>query len=298
MAIPEAQLDTWSKQGSVTQSKATHESIRAVLDSPYSPYAARDCISFLQGSYGNDTNIVGRESDVDIVLRSNATFFYENLQLDPNDRVRFDNDLNPASYDFPTFKTDVFRWLYSKYGDKVEYGNKALRISGDGNRRDADVVPCFQYRKYVRYNEGTSDDYIEGICFIAEDGTRIVNYPRLHSAHSTWKHQNTGTYYKPMVRILKNMRNKLVDGGALEKGLAPSYFIEGLLYNAPHELFGRSYGETFVATINWLDHANKSGFLCVNDQYHLLHPTDPVTWRAENCEKFIRATILLWNSWK
>lgn len=297
MAIPEYQLDIWSKQGSVTQSAATYQTIKAILDSPYAPYATKDCTSFLQGSYGNDTNIVGRDSDVDIVLRSSAVYYHEKEQLDVVDKAKFDENFTPATYDFATFKAEAFTWLQSKYVAKVTFGNKALRIAGDGNRRDADVVPCFQYRKYTKYKNSYDEEFIEGICFFAGDGTKIINFPKQHSDNSTWKHQSTRQYYKPMVRILKNMRNKLVDEKMLGDGVAPSYFIEGLLYNAPNNLFGTSYGSTFVDTINWLDTADRSKFVCVNDQYYLLHPADPVTWRAEKCEAFIRAVCKLWNDW-
>lgn len=297
MAISESQLDSWSRQGSVAQSAATYQSIKTVLDSPQAPYASRDCISFLQGSYGNDTNIVGRDSDVDIVLRSNATYFYETGQLQPNEVTRLESDTAPSTYSFSTFKSEVYQWLNSKYNTKAKLGNKAIRVDGDGNRRDADVVPCFQYRKYTKFVNVYDTEFIEGICFFTNDGTQIVNYPKQHSDNSSWKHRNTNQYYKPMVRILKNMRNKLVDDGLLEDGLAPSYFIEGLLYNAPHNLFGSGYGNTFMATINWLNKADRSKFVCVNDQYYLLHPTSPVTWRAEKCETFIRAICRMWNDW-
>jgi len=39
MAIPESQLDTWSHQGSVTQSSTTYNTIKNVLDAVGSPYA-------------------------------------------------------------------------------------------------------------------------------------------------------------------------------------------------------------------------------------------------------------------
>jgi hypothetical protein len=51
MAIPEAQLETWSKQGSVTQSKATYGTVKAALETVDAPYAAKDYSVFLQGSY-------------------------------------------------------------------------------------------------------------------------------------------------------------------------------------------------------------------------------------------------------
>ena len=65
------------------------------------------------------------------------------------------------------------------------------------------------------------------MCFFTSSVDRIVNYPKQHSANCTAKHQATSMWFKPMVRILKNMRGKLVDAGAIDDGSAPSYFLEG-----------------------------------------------------------------------
>jgi hypothetical protein len=68
MPIPESQLHTWSHQGSVTQSSATFNAIKNVLEAADTPFSGKDYSVFLQGSYGNDTNIYA-ESDVDIVIK-------------------------------------------------------------------------------------------------------------------------------------------------------------------------------------------------------------------------------------
>lgn len=297
MSIPEDQLNSWSQQGSVAQSSDTARSIREHLDSVLSPYAKRDCISFLQGSYANNTNIVGRDSDVDIVLRSKETYYYDTDLINKESTARFERDIVPAEYSLLDLKSEAFSWLHSKYGSKVVFGNKAISISGEGNRRDADVIPCFQYRKFTKFNSFYDNSFIEGIVFFTNDNTKIINYPKQHLESCTRKHQSTNGYFKPMVRVLKNMRNKAIDDRLLVDGIAPSYFVEGLLYNAPNELFGNGYGTTFVKTINWLTSADKSKFVCANEQYFLLHPTSPVTWRAEKCEAFIAALCALWNNW-
>src|SRR5215207_9804437 len=43
----------------------------------------------------------------------------------------------------------------------------------------------------------------------------------------------------------RNARTHLVNNGAISDGLAPSYFIEGLLYNVPDIEFGSSYELSF-----------------------------------------------------
>jgi tRNA nucleotidyltransferase (CCA-adding enzyme) len=88
MAIPESQLDIWSHLGSVTQSASTYETIRNVLNDSQSPYYQRSFTIFLQGSYGNDTNVF-RDSDVDIVIRLNDTYYYDNSALGEGQKTKF-----------------------------------------------------------------------------------------------------------------------------------------------------------------------------------------------------------------
>ena len=85
MGIPESQLQTWSHQGSITQSSNTYNSIKNVLEASTTPYGDRNFECVLQGSYGNDTNIFA-ESDVDIVIKLDDCFHsdLESLNEDEN----------------------------------------------------------------------------------------------------------------------------------------------------------------------------------------------------------------------
>jgi hypothetical protein len=76
MPIPESHLDVWSHQGSVVQSRDTYHTLRTALCAANAPYAGKSYEVFLQGSYGNDTNIYA-ESDVDTVIRLDAIFGYD-----------------------------------------------------------------------------------------------------------------------------------------------------------------------------------------------------------------------------
>jgi hypothetical protein len=79
----------------------------------------------------------------------------------------------------------------------------------------------------------------------------------------------------------------------LVEGVAPSYFIEGMLYNVPNDKFGTSYESTFVNTFNFLSSADRSSFKCANGIHMLLGAT-PVTWRSENCLTYLEALKALW----
>jgi len=100
------------------------------------------------------------------------------------------------------------------------------------------------HKKYSRYYSEQDHECVEGVLLITTDGTNIVNYPKQPSENMTRKHQATGEWLKPTVRIFKNMRNRLIRDGKIKSGVAPSYFIEGMLYNVPGDQFGVSYVNT------------------------------------------------------
>jgi len=166
------------------------------------------------------------------------------------------------------------------------------------NRRNADVVVATKFRRYSSFPSLAGAQAECGICFFTSSGDRIVNYPKQHSANCTTKHQATNGWFKPMVRILKNMRRKLVDDGSIEEGSAPSYFLEGLVYNVPNDKFGSSYGDTFVAAVNWILQAERKDLVCANEQYYLVRDSAPTCWPCSNCAAFLDAVAKLWTDWK
>lgn len=297
MAIPEAQLGTWAKQGSVAQSQETYATVRSCLEASDAPYSGRSKSIFLQGSYGNDTNIYA-DSDVDVVIATDSVYYYGTDDLKPDQLTAFKASLSGGGgYTYDKFKTAVVSQLAKKFGGSVKPGKKAIFIQGDGGRRDADVLPAVEYRRYTRFRTSADSSYYAGITFWTTDGVQIINYPKLHSANATTKHQSTSSWFKPTVRILKNMRNAMIAKGFLAEGVAPSYFLEGMLYNVPDNLFGASYEDTCVNAINWLAKCDRDKLVCANERYFLLRPNSPVTWRAEFFETYLAAVIKFWNDW-
>jgi hypothetical protein len=297
MAIPEAQLETWSHQGSIAQSSSTYNSIKAVLQASTAPYARQSTEVFLQGSYGNDTNIYA-ESDVDIVIRLDDCFFSDVDDLTPQEQGAHEGAFTAAVYTHPNFKRDVLSLLKAYYGTAVEEGDKAIAIAANGARRKADVIVASEFRRYYKFRSDAESTYAKGICFFNGQNERIANYPKQHSANLTVKHQNTSLWFKPVARIFKNMRSRLIDAGMIEAGIAPSYFIEGLLYNVPDRLFVSSYQECVTNALNWyLEEAAKNDLLCANEQYYLLRFGAHECWSPQNCEAFVAAAIELWNDW-
>jgi hypothetical protein len=297
MPIPESQLETWSHQGSITQSSNTYNSIKNVLEATTTPYASKNVKVFLQGSYGNDTNIYA-ESDVDIVIRLDDCFQSDLTELTEDEKAAYKSSFSDATYTHVDFKQDVLSVLIKQYGGAVTAGAKAIAIDANGSRRKADVIVAIQFRRYFKFRSSSDSSYVEGICFWNGKGERIANYPKQHSANLTTKHQSSSKWLKPMARVFKNMRSRMVDDGLIKAGLAPSYYLEGLLYNVPNEKLSSSYQDCVVNTLNWYrQEAKKVDLVCANEQYYLLRDSSHTCWPQANCDAFVEAAVQLWNDW-
>lgn len=293
MAISEAQLDTWSKQGSVTQSKNTYATVKAALEEAGSDYSNRSYSIFLQGSYGNDTNIYS-DSDVDVVILLDDLFYTDLSNLTPEEKALYESGRSGAGYTYDEFKVAVIKQLKKKFGAAVKPGKKAILIEGNGSRRDCDVLVAAEVRRYNSYKHHGDTNYNVGICFWTQDGNRIINFPKQHSENCTNKHQNTNNWFKPSVRIIKNMRNSMIGKGYLKDGIAPSYFLEGMLWNVPNINFGGSYEDTIVKSINWVINCDRTKLACANDLYWLCRPNSSVCWTTENLQTFLDAAVKFW----
>ena len=296
MTIAESQLETWSHQGSVQQSSSTYQTIKGALENSRATYADKSFTVFLQGSYGNDTNIYA-ESDVDSVILLHSIFRFDLSALPADQAAHFRQATGTATYTFDLFKQGVVTRLSNAFAvTDVKPDNKAIKIKANGSRRSADVVACYEYRRYTRFISENDCRYTSGIIFPTTSSGEIINYPKLHSENLTARHQATNTWLKPMVRIVKNMRSRLVNNNVISKSLAPSYYIEGMLYNVPNSVFGTSYGNTLYNCLNWLLQADRSQLNCAHGQHRLLGSGN-TQWPSGNCTQFLDALVKLWNDW-
>ena len=106
MTIPEFQLESWSHQGAVDSSSLTYRPIQTALAAESSPIRDRNYDIYLQGSYKNDTNIRG-DSDVDVVVQLNETFYRDLSALPEVQRRSYDMVHQGATYQWIDFRTDV-----------------------------------------------------------------------------------------------------------------------------------------------------------------------------------------------
>jgi hypothetical protein len=180
-----------------------------------------------------------------------------------------------------------------KVWERVTNGTKAIYIKGNGSRRDADVLVCAKLRRYYSYPAQGDPIYVDGVCFWS-GGVRIENFPERHSDNCTQKHKDSKLWFKPTARIFKNLRNTMIKNGNIKDGLAPSYFIEGLLYNVPDGRFGGTEQLNFKDVLEWLLGADRSTFTCANGQFKLLG-NGSVTWPDANCTTFLNAVKNYWD---
>lgn len=292
MAIPESQLRTWSHQGAVTTARQTHESIRTALGKYTQWPNGIDYEVYLQGSYKNDTNIRG-DSDVDVVVQLNSAF-RSNLTEEQKQQFGFTS----ASYGWQEFRNDALKAL-KKYYDcsRVQEGRKSIKVQTHYLR--ADVVVCIQYRKYPA-NPRSKNDFIEGMTFYVPAENRwVINYPKLHYENGVKKNAQSATngWYKPTVRLFKNARTYLIDRGVISDDLAPSYFLECLLYNVSNGQFGPNFQDTFCNIVNWLLKADLNQLFCQNEQLPLFG-SSPEQWSVDKAKRFVHSMVDLWNNWR
>jgi len=187
MAIPKRQLERWTKQGAVTNSKKTYRTIEWTMESERSALSQHDhnWEIYLQGSYANHTNIYG-DSDVDIVVRLRSTWRSDLSELSPEEKRAYNEAYVDADYTGRDFYEDVRTSLYRRFErENVHSGTKAIKVDSDSAAIpvDADIVPCVIHRNY-NYFRGKADDeqdYDEGMNFQTRDGGRkIINYSQLH----------------------------------------------------------------------------------------------------------------------
>lgn len=298
MPIPSSKLETWTKQGAVQSAKRTHQPIRQTLSDPDSVLTQKDVEfeDFLQGSYKNTTNIYA-DSDVDLVVECRDLIVYDTRNLTEGQRKRVEKRYSDSSYSWAAFREDVLETLVKQYGrGALTEGNKALKLESDQLPLDADILVCIRYRRYDDF-ESPPGTYTDGIAFwTLRDNRRIVNFPRQHYENGTAKHDRTDGRYKPTVRMVKNARSYLVEKGLLGGDVAPSYFVECMLYNVPARRFVSDLQKRYAGIVDFLTASNLEECVCQNGEQALFGSRD-TQWTVGDAGRFLQALVRLWNDW-
>lgn len=293
MAIPETQLETWSNAPSSTLYQNSYNQVKNAL-SAYQGLESRGFEVYLQGSYKNSTNIRG-DSDVDIVVQLNDVYYFDISELSPGEQQLCNSERIPATYTLSEFKSQVLQALQSYFGtNNIKLGNKSIKLPGNQNRINADIIVASEYRYYTRFN-AYSKNYIRGIAFFPVGSSiNIINYPKVHYDNGVTKNQITNGTFKQFVRIFKNINSKLVEDGKINSALAPSYFIECLIYNLPDSCFlGGTYQKYMYNILSQLHNTNLNDCETVSGRHWLCRGNQ---WNVADAKSFVDSVINYWNS--
>lgn len=252
----------------------------------------------MQGSYRNATNIYG-DSDVDIVVEYQGTFYSDFSALDMEDFRRQQSAYAAATYPWEQFCADVLRTLQDYYTPaRVTQADKCIKVGFGPGRIAADVVPAVEFKKYSYFIRDGLEGKQDGIFFRNRTGTGIANFPKIHIANGEAKNgaNRTNGWYKPMVRIFKNARNRLVRDGLLDEDACPSYSVECLVYNAADGCFGTSYQDSYARIVGYLRALPPQQFVSQNGIIPLFGPS-PVQWNTAAATAFLNALRNLWINW-
>jgi hypothetical protein len=239
----EATLRSWTGPASDSEDERRQRTERAIAGAIRNSEIPASAVRvYVKGSAANNTN-VRADSDIDVAVEYTSIFYFD-LTGDVAHLSRSDFEIPPATgrYAGPDgpalFKQDVNTALIKAFGlSSVSRGNKAIAVRESRQRLAADVVPCFEYRRYFQRSY-LAPQYHQGTVILPDHGARVENWPRQHYDNGVAKNLCTGRRYKRLVRAIKRLENEMVDRGVTPE--LPSYLTECLAYNAPDDCFNRT----------------------------------------------------------
>lgn len=280
-------LSGWTGPSSDTEQDKqdrTERMIRQAIDS-HESFTNCSLKVYAKGSYPNNTN-VRSDSDVDIAVECTDVLYWEESEEGnhtPGDP--YEGIWTPAK-----LRAELLSAMKAKFPGQVNSkGSTAIQINSNSARVDADVVPCFSFRYYMKY--GSS----EGTKIFKTDGSSIVNYPVQQMENGIAKNKRTGYAYKKGVRLLKRIENAMAEDGTFRE--LPSFFMECLAYNCPDNVFAHpTWTECLRAMLLHIwnnlqgDEPTTGRWLEVNECFFLFHSNQK--WTREDGREFAKAA---WN---
>ena len=289
MKYTEDTLKSWTLPLSQTEEKRVENTVQMIKNAVTSYDKLANCSMeiFAQGSYANNTN-VRQNSDVDICVMLTSTVFCNYV----DGKIDRDYGYTEGSITYHDYRLYVIEALKGKFGNSaVTVGNKCINIEANSYHVNADVVPAFQYRDFKIIKSADSTKYIEGIKYISKDGIDIINYPKDHIKNGKQKNNNTNYEYKKLVRIMKHIRNNMVDEGKVDGDEITSFLIECLVWNIPNEKITGS--NTWAGTVrnaiaylwNAIKDENYTNWGEVSERLYLFHSGRK--WTASGTKSFL-----------
>lgn len=209
MKYSEQTLQNWTAPLSQTEKQRAENTIKMIRDAINScdELKYKDIDIFIQGSYANNTN-VRSESDVDVCVMLRDTFH----MVYAKGKGREDYGFLASNFTFQEYRDLVKKALQDKFRSEYVYdGNKSLKINENTYHVKADVIPSFQLRNYYYESSLDPSRYIEGVWLRAKTGEVVNNYPKRHKENGAAKNNATSYRYKRLVRIMKHIKNEMVE---------------------------------------------------------------------------------------
>jgi len=287
----ESTFSSWGAAPGTTEQTKCDNAERAVRKaiSASTKLSSKSIEVFTQGSYANRTN-VRQDSDVDICVLYTGAFFADySMSEGLNDSLLGYTD---GTYPYAEFKNDVQAALISYFGkESVTRGKKAFDVHANTYRIDADVVPCFEHRRFHGTTESNWHD--SGTELHPDSGGAIVNWPRQNYDNGVEKNDATSRRFKAVTRILKRLRNEMADEGYEAAEPIPSYLIECLVWNVLNDGLGH---DTFTADVRYalahLWNETRTSESCnewgeINELKYLFRTVQP--WTRQQVNTFLQA---------
>jgi hypothetical protein len=283
----EDQLSRWTGPSSDTEKDKqdrTERMIREAIDS-HEPFNGCSLKVYAKGSYANNTN-VRADSDVDIAVECTDVLYWEESEKGVHAPGEpYEGIWTPAK-----LRAELVSAMKAKFSTQVDSsGSTAIQINSNLARVDADVVPCFSFRYYMKHGS------IDGTKIFKTDGSNIVNYPAQQLEYGIAKNKQTGYAYKKGVRLLKRIENNMAKDGSFRE--LPSFFIECLAYNCPNTVFSHSTWEERLRVMLvhiWEqlqgDEPDTDRWMEANECFFLFHSDQK--WSRKDGREFAKAA---WN---
>ena len=284
----EDKLLAWTHPSSHTEKDKQDRTERMIYDGIKSHELFKGCSLrvFAKGSYANNTN-VRLDSDVDIAVECTDCQYWEESETGnyPYSEGSYEGIWTPEK-----LRAELLAAMRAKFPGQVDSsGSTAIQINSSSARVNADVVPCFSFRYYMKY--GTRD----GTKIFKRDGSSIVNYPIQQIENGTAKNKATSYSYKKGARLLKRIENAMAADGTFRE--LPSFFIECLAYNCPDHAFSHSTWKKRLRAMLFYIWDNLQGdepaegrWLEVNECFFLFHSNQK--WTRKDGREFAKAA---WN---
>ena len=289
----ESTFASWAKPPSDSEDQRCENAARMIRDAiEASPALAARAIRVIgHGSYRNNTN-VRLNSDVDVCVCA-MDAFYPDFVFVPGATLQ-SLGYGPGGYFPHQLKADLEAALVAHFGQQaVKRGNKVILVRDNSYRVSVDAAPTFERRRFHQNPDG-SYWYDSGTVLFPDTGSSIDNWPEQHYKNGVAKNDRTDRAFKPVVRILKRLRNEMTERGILT-GSVPSFLLESLVWNVPDSAFKHStYGGDVMTVLDTLVAATANEASCsqwteVNGMKYLFHYTQ--AWTREQAAIFCRLAL-------